>query len=46
MCEIRDEMQGVYKELTRDEIRSKVAKSAFNSKKTSRRRRMTLDGVV
>lgn len=35
--EIRDKTQAVYKELTSDEVQSKVAKSAFDS---SRRRRI------
>ena len=38
VCEIRDKMQVVYKELTRDWIKSEVAKSQFSLKKPKRGR--------
>ena len=37
VCEIRDKMQIVYKELTYDRLKFKVTKSKFDSSKTSKR---------
>ena len=37
VCEIRDKMQAVYKELTYDRLKFKVTKSKFDSSKTSKR---------
>ena len=40
VCEIRDKMQVVYKELTGDWVKSKVAENEFNLKIKTKRERI------